>query len=550
MPAQLLPVVVATAGGSPHCTVYPGAGNDARTAVDCPDLARLYGSAEAGTSGPSQQQQQQLDELLLQSLSRRQQQQQLSVLAAAGQPGQYTLLLLPEGLHGEHLAGAASAKRRDAGGARLVVGRHRHAWLTYDSTSSTPQQLQEMAVAAVAAALSCCFGLHAGAAGLPAAASLPVSAGGRTHLSLSLLNAAPEAGRHYSWDMQHWEEVFLVTVAASLASVTTISLESQVLHFTPARSPGHWSAAHAAYVVQDSQLPFFIDSEWALEAGRAVSPQRAAGNMHLSTLHAHGGSGVNAAAGGDSSSGSSAGAGAAGRTVDRSSSSSAALLDEPHVLQFVVYIPPQDHSPLLLLASGRQPQHGNSYVIPSWGGLLVLNPDQRDEQQQALEGQDRDESESEGSSRSGDMKDCGAPWTPQELSTAQYQHVTNVIIAQLQALFGVAGLHSQQQQQVAVEVQWLPAGSAGFSSWQVDALLRQRAVHGVQEAARVLAALSTLVQELPNLEMPDLIGQQVNMVKGKQVVVMMVKVVKEEKSVVLGGGGGVRGRGQGGGSGS
>jgi hypothetical protein len=43
----------------------------------------------------------------------------------------------------------------------------------------------------------------------------------------------------------------------------------------------------------------------------------------------------------------------------------------------------------------------------------------------------------------------------------------------------------------------------------VDVLMRQRAAHAVREAARVLAALSTLVQELPNLEMPSVIAQQV-----------------------------------------
>jgi hypothetical protein len=58
-------------------------------------------------------------------------------------------------------------------------------------------------------------------------------------------------------------------------------------------------------------------------------------------------------------------------------------------------------------------------------------------------------------------------------------------------------------------VQWLPAGRSGLSAWQVDALLRQRSAADVREASRVLAALSTLVLELPNLEMPDLIAEQV-----------------------------------------
>ena len=38
---------------------------------------------------------------------------------------------------------------------------------------------------------------------------------------------------------------------------------------------------------------------------------------------------------------------------------------------------------------------------------------------------------------------------------------------------------------------------------------RVRMIARARARARVLAALSTLVQELPNLEMPDLIGEQV-----------------------------------------
>jgi hypothetical protein len=40
-------------------------------------------------------------------------------------------------------------------------------------------------------------------------------------------------------------------------------------------------------------------------------------------------------------------------------------------------------------------------------------------------------------------------------------------------------------------------------------MLRQRVWTDVREARRVLGSLSQVVQELPNLEMPDVIGQQV-----------------------------------------
>jgi hypothetical protein len=373
-----------------------------------------------------------------------------SLLAGAA-PGHYSLLLLP-GEEQKHEVGSSSSSS-------IRVGRHRHAWAKY-SAASTTQQLQDAAASAATAVLLCCFGLHAGAAGLAAARPLPVSAGGRTHLSLSLLNAAPGPGGQgvFTWGMQRWEDSVLAPLAASLAPVTALTSESQVLHYTPARVTGEWSEQHRAYVVPHAQLPYFIDSEWSLEAGRAVSAQS---GRHCST-----------AAGGQAPNCSSSSTAAA----------AAALLIEPHVLQLVAYVPPASQRPLLLLGSDGQPLDSNSFVIPSWGGLLVLNPEpQQEEQQQA--------------------------GPQQELTQQHYEHITAVVAAQLQALLGVVPARAAAA--AADDVQHLPAGAEGFSSWQVDALMRQRTAYSEREAARVLAALSTLVQELPNLEMPDLIGQQV-----------------------------------------
>jgi hypothetical protein len=125
---------------------------------------------------------------------------------------------------------------------------------------------------------------------------------------------------------------------------------------------------------------------------------------------------------------------------------------------------------------------------------------------------------------------CASAAAAVELTAEQYQHIAAVIIAQLQTLFGVApaGIDDSSssssssdgvQSGTSVRVQWLPAGRSGFSAWQVDALLRQRSAADVREASRVLAALSTLVLELPNLEMPDLIGEQVG---GRRAMVMYV----------------------------
>lgn len=481
-----LSVTVNSADGGCYHHPPAAAAASAGCAVDWP------AGAPHTTNSNNRQQQLLLDDWLQQQQSQGQGDRDLA-------PGHYRLFLLP------YMAAEGSATA--AGGVQaetshtLVVGRHRHAWLMYEpghSAATLMQELQAVAAAAAVRALSCCFALHAGQTGLTSAGSLPISPAGRTHLSLSLLNADPAAGQHYTWNMEQWEAQHLAPIAASLAPVSQFSLESQVLQYTAARLPGKWSATHGAYVVRGSQLPFFIDSEWPLESGRAVTPQLGAGMGGSPAL-----TGAAAAAG----SGSETGGQAAGMK--------GAALVAPHVLQFLVYIPSKQRQPLQLLGQGGQSRDSNSFVIPSWGGLMVLNPDQDSSTGDTGADSDSDSNSTTYDNSSSNTVKSQAAAVP--LTAEQYRNITAVLIAQLQALFGVtpmegssSSVSGQQVQPGAnLKVEHLPGGRQGFSSWQMDALLRQRSAHDVREAARVLAALSTLVQELPNLEMPDLISEQV-----------------------------------------
>jgi phosphatidylinositol glycan class S len=489
-------VTVNTAGRCSH-SPPPTSGSSTRKEQQqqeqaCSDLST------APVGGSSRQQQQQLDAWLQGKVTEQQQQQ------PAGLPGRYTLFVLPDS------SGSSSSSSSSA----VVVGRSRHAWLTYQPSSALqqPSQLQEAAAAAAVRVLSCCFGLHSSAAALDAADSLPVSAAGHTQLSFSLLHADPLASsssngaatapaapaKHYSWDFDAFEQQHLAPIAASLSPVSHISIESQVLHFTPARTPGSWSKKHDAYVVNQSQLPFFVDSDWPVESGRAVmqhenNSSNTQGLVHNQQQRQHASSGA--------------------ATTYADSSTAAGVL-ESHVLHFLLYIPAADKSPLLLLGPKAQLRDSSSFWIPSWGGVLVLNL--ANETAGGLQGS----AAAENADCADDARDAvqqRLPWQPVPLQQQHYQHIAAVVIAQLQALFGVApgttssssGSTYDPSSTQAVQLQQLPAGAAGFTQWQIDALLRQRVGADVQEAARVLGSLSRLVQQLPNLEMPDLIGQQV-----------------------------------------
>jgi phosphatidylinositol glycan class S len=194
----------------------------------------------------------------------------------------------------------------------------------------------------------------------------------------------------------------------------------------------------------------------------------------------------------------------------------------PHVLHFVAYVPPLWQQPLLLRQpkASRAAQGGDgsssgsggggsatttSYWVPDWGGVYIVNPDG--------EGQGNHHRSASSGGGSG-----GSGVQLQQLSPSQQLGLMRAVVTQLRALLGLTmqqsiDLQQQQQRQTAAQrlpaVRFLPASAAGVAEWEVDVLIRRRVASDVATAARVLAGLSATVQQLPNLEMPDLIADQV-----------------------------------------
>jgi hypothetical protein len=448
----------------------------------CPSLAYPHVSSRSENLA----QQLQLDDWLLDRQPWQQQQQLFGdSRRTAGTAGQYMLYLLPGGAsaadldqsstpeeqtggHSEHHGAAAAAAA-----AVVMAGRHRHAWMFYspESAQQHPHQLLQAVAAASVQLLSCCFALHASQTDLAAAAQLPVSAGGATRLSFSLLNAAPLPGHHHVWDFSSFNVNFLVPLAARLSAVTRVSVESQVLLYTPARNVTKWSKKHQAYVVRQAQLPFFIDSEWAVESGRAVMQH----HQHQQQESHDSGNSL---------------------LVGSAAAEQQGAVLESHVLHFLVYIPAAEQQPLLLLGPKGKCRDSNSFWIPSWGGLLVLNPSVNSsndtagsipaDSSTATAAADGDSSNSSGSGGDGDgsrtpsaassshWHDSYLPLQPRQLEAQHYNLIAQVVLAQLQALFGVAvGSVAQQPGSAShltadVSIQVLPAGRLGFSAWQVS----------------------------------------------------------------------------------
>ncbi|CAN1269558.1 GPI transamidase component PIG-S [Linum perenne] len=99
---------------------------------------------------------------------------------------------------------------------------------------------------------------------------MPVGSDGKIVLSFSLLNSNPEDWI-YDWDFQRIDETLLSPVIEALKPIADISVESQVLYYTPKSSFSHWDESLSSYVFSTKELPFFVNSnEWHLDTSVAA----------------------------------------------------------------------------------------------------------------------------------------------------------------------------------------------------------------------------------------------------------------------------------------
>ncbi|XP_039122245.1 GPI transamidase component PIG-S [Dioscorea cayenensis subsp. rotundata] len=206
-------------------------------------------------------------------------------------------------------------ERAVKGNAKVVVGKHRHAWVV--------GLVEDSEVARVIAGVFWKYFVNGGRedgemVGGEEGDALPVGSDGSLVLSFSLLNADPSDGV-YDWNIQKADRV-LAPILESLAPIANITVESQVLYHAPKSSISNWDDSLRGYALSTSALPFFVNSnEW-----------------HLDTSIA-----------------------APGRSK---------------VLQFVVYVPSATEWPLVLQFPNGETSQTNSFVSPMWGGVVVWNP--------------------------------------------------------------------------------------------------------------------------------------------------------------------------------
>jgi len=185
------------------------------------------------------------------------------------------------------------------------------------------------------------------------------------------------------------------------------------------------------FILKETQLAFFVNQEWDVDPTNVIRPD--------------------------------------------SNTVSPSLASIPHVLHFMVYIPPVDFSPLTIASNNGQCQ---TFWIPSWGGVVILNKDYKINNK--------------------------APVQQEELKEDDYHLLAESCVYQLRML---AGFLAEEDQSSDVKV--LSSLDGAFTDFEVDGILKSKIEFNVKTTVHILNAFIQLVDKIPNLEVPDSIQQQV-----------------------------------------
>ncbi|KAF9979761.1 hypothetical protein BGZ65_006054 [Modicella reniformis] len=229
------------------------------------------------------------------------------------------------------------------------------------------------------------------------------------------------------WKVQEAINTYLAPFLKSMSSVSNFIVESQVQHYASLTfKPQQDSDANEYYLTQDS-LPHFINAaEWSLASTVTSLPS----------------------------------------------------------LNFLIYVPKPSESPLVIKNGPSAPKSPtNSFLIPRWGGITILN---RDNNTSTL---------------------SAAVITVQEL-----EPIMQVFLMQLRDLLGLIDLSSASARvssSSSFPITFHRTLNEAPTAWELDNLLRRRSAENLVDSLTTLKSLGKLVQETPNMVVLDHIQKDV-----------------------------------------
>ncbi|KAI0355923.1 hypothetical protein OH77DRAFT_1511316 [Trametes cingulata] len=150
---------------------------------------------------------------------------------------------------------------------------------------------------------------------------------------------------------------------------------------------------------------------------------------------------------------------------------SSSVSNDP-VIHFVLFVPSSKNNPLHILDYEGSVNPSSAFLLPQWGGIVLLNP----------------------------SHSPSSPTPIPRLTSSDLTPAFNTFGYQLLTLLGVPGLPPRVNPHS--EAPWEP-----FTDWELDALLRRRALENVQSSRETLEAIVRLVNQIKNMPVgEDVVG--------------------------------------------
>ncbi|KAK5887497.1 hypothetical protein CesoFtcFv8_016096 [Champsocephalus esox] len=238
-------------------------------------------------------------------------------------------------------------------------------------------------------------------------------------ITFSLLNPDPKSHRLH-WDIEGAVQTYIQPLLTKLAPVANFSIDSQTLYYAMLGVNPRFDSSRNAYTLNSDSLAHVINPVEARLGSNAASSNP--------------------------------------------------------VLNFLLYAPDAQHSPLYIQDRQKQKVPSNAFHSPRWGGIMVYNVN-RFYGPEAVFPVDID---------------------------IDMAKVMGVFLAQLRLLLGVQSTTTPPGFLVA------PCSSTGLADWELDRLMWSRSVENVATAATTITSLAQLLDQIGNIVINDNIAEQVS----------------------------------------
>nr|XP_057942639.1 GPI transamidase component PIG-S [Doryrhamphus excisus] len=238
-------------------------------------------------------------------------------------------------------------------------------------------------------------------------------------ITFSLLNPDPKSHQLY-WDIEGAVQSYIQPLLSKLGPVANFSVDSQTLHYSMLGVNARFDSDRGAYTLAADSLAHVINPVEARLGSNAAS-------------------------------------------------------SDP-VLNFLLYVPDGQHSPLHILDRKKRAVASNAFHSPRWGGIMVYNVD-------GFYG-----------------KETPLP-VDIDINMAE---VMGVFLAQLRLLLGVQPSTPPPGFLVS------PPGITGLADWELDRLMWSRSVENIATATTTITSLAQLLDQIGNIVINDNIARQVS----------------------------------------